>query len=105
MLRDHSLLQAIARVNRLYDDDEGAKPKEFGYVIDYAGVLGELDKALTAYSVLKEFEEDDLKGALVSIHEEVKHLLQRHAELWDLFKEVKHIAVFNDMRPLVGERP
>lgn len=90
MLRDHSLLQAIARVNRLYDDDEGAKPKEFGYVIDYAGVLGELDKALTAYSALKEFEEDDLKGALVSIQEEVKHLPQRHAELWDLFKEVKY---------------
>ncbi|MBI3796404.1 MAG: type I restriction endonuclease subunit R [Deltaproteobacteria bacterium] len=90
MLRDHSLLQAIARVNRLYDDDEGTKPKEFGYVIDYAGVLGELDKALTAYSALKEFEEDDLKGALVSIHEEVKQLPQRHAEVWDLFKEVKH---------------
>ncbi|MGE0822472.1 MAG: type I restriction endonuclease subunit R [Candidatus Binatia bacterium] len=89
MLRDHSLLQAIARVNRLYDDDEGASPKEFGYVIDYAGVLGELDKALTTYSALKDFEEDDLKGALVSIHDEVKQLPQRHAELWDLFKEVK----------------
>ena len=87
-LKEHTLLQAIARVNRLYDDDEGAKPKEFGYIIDYAGVLGELDQALTTYSALEGFEEDDLAGALVSINDEVRQLPQRHAELWDVFKIV-----------------
>lgn len=89
-LREHTLLQAIARVNRLYDDDEGTQPKEFGYIIDYAGILGELDQALTTYSALDGFDEDDLAGALVSIHEEVAKLPQRHADLWDLFKEVKN---------------
>lgn len=89
-LREHTLLQAIARVNRLYDDDEGTQPKEFGYIIDYAGILGELDQALTTYSALDGFDEADLAGALVSIQEEVKKLPQRHADLWDLFKEVKN---------------
>ena len=89
-LKDHSLLQAIARVNRLYEDESGSKAKDFGYIIDYVGVLGELDQALTTYSALEGFEEADLKGALASIHEETKALPQRHAELWDLFKTVKN---------------
>ena len=55
-LKDHSLLQAIARVNRLYEDESGGKAKDFGYVIDYVGVLGELDEALTTYSALEGFE-------------------------------------------------
>lgn len=87
-LKEHTLLQAIARVNRVYDDDEGRKPKDFGYVVDYAGVLGELDKALTTYSALEGFDEADLKSAILGIGEEVGKLPQRHAELWDLFKAV-----------------
>jgi type I restriction enzyme R subunit len=87
-LKEHTLLQAIARVNRLYDDDEGTQPKEFGYIIDYAGILGELDQALTTYSALEGFEESDLSGALASINDEVKQLPQRHAELWDVFKTI-----------------
>ena len=89
-LKDHSLLQAIARVNRLYEDESGSKTKDFGYVIDYVGVLGELDQALTTYSALEGFEAADLEGALTSIHEQTRSLPQRHAELWDLFKTVKN---------------
>lgn len=89
-LREHTLLQAIARVNRLYDDDEGTQPKEFGYIIDYAGILGELDHALTTYSALEGFDEADLAGALTSINDEIAKLPQCHADLWDLFKEVKN---------------
>ncbi|MDZ4350533.1 MAG: type I restriction endonuclease subunit R [Xanthomonadaceae bacterium] len=89
-LKDHSLLQAIARVNRLYEDESGSKAKDFGYIIDYVGVLGELDQALTTYSALEGFDAADLRGALNSIHKEIKALPQRHAELWDLFKTVKN---------------
>ncbi len=89
-LKDHSLLQAIARVNRLYEDDSGGRTKDFGYIIDYAGVLGDLDQALSTYSALDGFEEGDLKGALTSIHDETRALPQRHAELWDVFKTVKN---------------
>ena len=83
-LREHTLLQAIARVNRLYEG------KEFGYIIDYASVLGELDKALTMYEAFEGFDEDDLAGTLISINEEVFKLPQRYSDLWDLFKEVKN---------------
>jgi type I restriction enzyme R subunit len=89
-LKDHTLLQAIARVNRLYEDETGCRVKDFGYVIDYVGVLGELDQALTTYSALEGFEAADLAGALTAIHEETRALPQRHAELWDLFKTVKN---------------
>ena len=84
VLREHTLLQAIARVNRLFEG------KYFGYIVDYASVLGELDKALTMYSAFEGFDEQDLEGALTSIQEEVSKLPQRHSDLWDLFKEVKN---------------
>lgn len=89
-LSNHTLLQAIARVNRLYEDEAAGASKEFGYVIDYVGILGELDEALTTYSALDGFDEADLQGALTSINQEISQLPQRHAELWDVFKTVKN---------------
>ncbi len=44
-MRDHVLLQAIARVNRPYEDGDGIK-KRVGLVVDFVGVLRELNKAL-----------------------------------------------------------
>lgn len=83
-LREHSLLQAIARVNRLYEG------KDFGYVIDYYGILGNLDEALTNYSALAEFDETDLKDTLISVNEEIQKLPQLHSQLWDIFKTIKN---------------
>lgn len=84
VLREHTLLQAIARVNRLYEG------KEFGFIVDYANVLGELDKALTMYSAFEGFDEADLVGTLSSINSEIEKLPGRYSDLWDLFKTVKH---------------
>jgi len=84
ILKDHTLLQAIARVNRLHEG------KEFGFIVDYASVLGELDKALTMYSAFEGFDESDLIGTLTSINSEIKKLPGRYSDLWDLFKTVKH---------------
>jgi type I restriction enzyme R subunit len=83
-LHEHTLLQAIARVNRLYES------KEYGFIIDYASILGELDKALTLYSAFEGFDESDLEGTLTSIKEEIEKLPGRYSDLWDLFKTVKH---------------
>jgi type I restriction enzyme R subunit len=83
-LKEHTLLQAIARVNRLHEG------KAFGYIIDYASILGELDKALTLYDAFEGYDENDLAGTLISINEEVCKLPQRYSDLWDLFKEVKN---------------
>jgi type I restriction enzyme, R subunit len=82
-LKEHTLLQAIARVNRLSED------KDEGFVVDYVGLLGELDKALTMYSAFEGYDADDLKGTLTSIQAEVDKLPQRYSNLWDIFKEVK----------------
>jgi len=91
-LREHTLLQAIARVNRLYEDETLGAEKEFGYIVDYSSILGELDKALTMYADagLEDFDEQDLEGTLTSIHQEVVKLPQIYSDLWDLFKEVKN---------------
>lgn len=83
-LREHTLLQAIARVNRV---KEG---KDFGYIIDYYGILGELDQALTTYSALEEFEQNDLEGTLTNVSEEIEKLPQYHADLWEIFKEIEN---------------
>ncbi len=48
-MRDHVLLQAIARVNRPYEDqnaDGGVREKPCGLVVDFVGILGKLKKAL-----------------------------------------------------------
>ena len=81
-LQGHKLLQAIARVNRIFPY------KEFGYIIDYYGVIENLDDALQLYSSFEEFDSDDLEGTLVNINEEIKKLLQKFSELWDIFKTI-----------------
>lgn len=91
-LREHTLLQAIARVNRLYEDETIGAEKEFGYIVDHASILGELDQALTMYADagLEDFDEHDLDGTLTSIHRQTAKLPQAYSDLWDLFKEVKN---------------
>lgn len=83
-LQGHTLLQAIARVNRIYPD------KDYGYIIDYYGVLGELDDALELYSSFDDFDEEDLQGTLTNIIEELKKLPQKHSEVWDIFKTISN---------------
>ena len=87
-LREHNLLQAIARVNRLYED--GGTEKQFGFIIDYEGLLGELDSALTTYSAFEGYEAADLAGTVHDVREEIRKLPQLHDQLWDLFKPVRN---------------
>jgi type I restriction enzyme R subunit len=81
-LQGHKLLQAIARVNRIYPD------KEFGYIIDYYGVIENLDDALQLYSSFEDFDNEDLNGTLTNIADEIKKLPQKHSDLWDIFKTI-----------------
>ncbi len=85
-LKEHTLLQAIARVNRLFEED--GREKEFGYIVDYEGLLGELDKAITAYTALGGYDDSDLRGAVHDIREQIRLLPQRWADVWELFKTV-----------------
>ncbi|MBN2006042.1 MAG: type I restriction endonuclease subunit R [Anaerolineae bacterium] len=79
-LKDHAILQAIARVNRLYEG------KEFGYVIDYRGILGDLNEAMQVYNALEAFDPADVAGTITDVSAEIAQLPQLHAALWDIFK-------------------
>lgn len=83
-LKEHTLLQAIARVNRL------APGKEYGLILDYYGNLENLDLALKTYSGDLNFDKADLEGTMTNISEEIKKLPQAHSEVWDIFKTVKN---------------
>ncbi|WP_394144819.1 type I restriction endonuclease subunit R [Vibrio atypicus] len=86
-LKQHNLIQAIARVNRLH------QKKEFGYLIDYRGILKELDATIADYQDLAErtqggFDIDDLKGLYNRMDTEYKKLPGLYSELWTIFAEV-----------------
>jgi type I restriction enzyme R subunit len=83
-LKDHRLLQAIARVNRLYDE------KDCGFIIDYRGLLGKLDKALTSYTSLANFDEEDLGTTMINTEQEIHLFKTYYSHLIDLFKPVKN---------------
>src|SRR5260221_5625253 len=68
-MRDHVLLQAVARVNRPYEDDKGIK-KPCGLIVDFIGILKELNKALA-------FDSDEVSGVI----EDLDLLLNRFREL------------------------
>lgn len=86
-LKEHGLLQAIARVNRL------AEGKDYGEIIDYYGLLTELDEALLTYSNIGDFDEEDIQDALVSAQEEIKKLPQLHSDLWEIFNGINKYDV------------
>lgn len=85
-LKEHSLLQAIARVNRLYEG------KDFGLIVDYRGLIEELDSALKTYSGsgLENFDGKDLDGALVDVISIMGYLRQSYSNLVAIFKGVKN---------------
>jgi type I restriction enzyme R subunit len=68
-MRDHVLLQAIARVNRPYEDQEGVR-KRVGLVVDFVGVLRELKKAL-------KFDSSDVSGVIEDLDVLLRDFKQR----------------------------
>lgn len=83
-LKEHTLLQAIARVNRL------AEGKDYGLIVDYYGNLENLDKAIEIYSGTDEMNPDDVKGSVTNVKDIIKDLPQSHSEVWDIFSGIKN---------------
>lgn len=88
-LKEHSLIQAIARVNRLH------KAKRHGVLVDYRGILSALDTAVRAYHDLEErtqggYELADIEGLYQQFSAEYKRLPQLHDALWAVFVDVKN---------------
>ncbi len=108
-LREHTLLQAIARVNRLFEEKESdfegqSSKKDFGYIIDYVSILGELDKAMSMYAEaeLVGFDPSDLEGMLTKIQVEIEKLPQRHSDLLDVFNKVENQLDVEEYELLLG---
>ncbi len=77
-LKEHTLLQAIARVNRVYDE-----AKTYGLIVDYWGVSEALQEALAIFSP------SDVKGAMTPKGDEFPRLQARHAAAMRFFFRVK----------------
>lgn len=74
-LKEHNLLQAIARVNRIYDE-----AKTYGLIVDYFGVTKELRKSIQT------FDMDDVNGALDPLYSVMDILREKHLNI------MKHFA-------------
>ncbi|MGB9876099.1 MAG: type I restriction endonuclease subunit R, partial [bacterium] len=60
-MRDHALLQAIARVNRPYEDEEHNRHKPGGFVLDFVGIFENLERALA-------FDSRDVSGVIEDLN-------------------------------------
>ena len=71
-MRDHTLLQAIARVNRPYENETAEMVKPHGFVLDFVGIFDKLEKALA-------FDSDEI-NAIVKDLALLKHLFKAKME-------------------------
>ncbi|MFQ3675251.1 MAG: HsdR family type I site-specific deoxyribonuclease, partial [Endomicrobiia bacterium] len=79
-MRDHVLLQAIARVNRPYEDEQGIK-KPCGFVLDFIGIFDKLEKALA-------FDSEDISEVI----KDINFLKDRFKEMMETAKE-KYLSI------------
>lgn len=95
-LKEHGLLQAIARTNRLYEG------KDYGLIVDYCGLIEKLDAAMDIYSGagLENFDGGDLKGVVVDVMSSVAGLRESYTRLTELFaglsnpRDTEEVEVF-----------
>ena len=88
-LKEHTLIQAIARVNRLHEQ------KQYGLLIDYRGILEELDTSIQKYQDLASrtqagYDIDDLEGLYTQMSTEYRRLPILHDRLWSIFAGVRN---------------
>jgi len=102
-LKGHNLIQAVARVNRLHD------AKRYGVLVDYRGILKELDTAIRAYQDLESrtqggFDVQDLEGLYHQFSTEYKRLPALHERLWSFFKSVTNKLDREQYRQVLAPR-
>lgn len=87
-LKEHGLLQAIARTNRLHEG------KDYGLIVDYRGLIEKLDTAMDMYSGagLENFDGGDLKGVVVDVMAAVGNLRSAYTQLVELFAPAGSIS-------------
>ncbi len=86
-LKDHNLLQAIARVNRVYNGADGKQSKTAGLVVDYSKNAKNLKSALELFS---HYDPKDIERALLDTDSQIQLLNNIFDSLHDTFKNVKN---------------
>lgn len=99
-LKDHNLLQAIARVNRLFDNKK--LPKTSGYIIDYSENAKNID---TAMKLFGNYDEGDVKGTLIDVKEKIEELEASYSLLHDIFKEIKNSSDDEEFLQFLDNEP
>ena len=102
-LKGHSLIQAIARVNRLHPK------KQFGLLIDYRGILAELDTTIQKYQDLAArtqggYDINDLAGLYHQMNTEYKRLPHLYKQLWAIFHGVKNCNDIEQLRRVLAPK-
>ena len=92
-------MQAIARANRLYEG------KDYGLVVDYRGLIQELDEAMNLYSGagLEKFEAGDLKGTVIDMMAVAANLRQSYTRLDHLFLPVRNREDLEETERFLGD--
>jgi type I restriction enzyme R subunit len=99
-LKEHNLIQAIARVNRLHP------LKKFGLLIDYRGILAELDTTIAKYQDLASrtqggYDINDIAGLYNPMSTEYKRLPRLYKQLWAIFENVKNKNDIEQLRQVL----
>lgn len=102
-LKQHNLIQAIARVNRLHPQ------KKFGLLIDYRGILAELDTTIQKYQDLASrtqggYDLNDIDGLYSQMSTEYKRLPHLYKQLWAIFDGVKNRNDIEQLRQALVPR-
>lgn len=102
-LKEHNLIQAIARVNRLHEK------KPFGLLIDYRGILSDLDTTIAKYQDLASrtqggYDINDIAGLYHQMSTEYKRLPQLYKTLWAIFSHVKNKNDIEQLRQVLVPR-
>ena len=79
-LKEHTLLQAIARVNRIHQG------KDFGLIVDYYGIFGKLNIAMDMYNTEKsQIDQTFLEESISTVSGKKEELFSAYSDLLKIF--------------------
>lgn len=98
-LKEHGLLQAIARTNRLMEG------KDYGLIVDYRGLISKLNIAMGMYSGagLEHFDGEDLKGTIADVISAIGELRSSYSNIENLFITVKNKEDIEELETFLAD--
>ena len=95
VLKNHTLLQAIARVNRTYGQD-----KKCGYIVDYIGVTNHLRKALADYA---DADIDETVAAMKNPAQDIDSLNSAYHNMLQFLNDKVNVSGISDTTAVIEE--